>query len=1149
MRWGGHRAGSFPARHVLLLVLLLTAALGLARPGLAASTVDIARAATQQDLTSFLAGLQTPQRSITIERPDGAAGAPGQMTLNGQGPGPVFNWVAAGFTNSSSDQVSVVLAVPHQGFTGSGFYPPRPAGPRVYGTVIAGDGQLSNLPPVPGESAYLLTLKPGGTASVAFEVTGGVVPVTLWQRAAYDAHKDFTSFFRGALLGISVLIAIAMLALYGFRARALFPVAGGFALAAIGFMLLEAGHLAVSLAPFGLTGSTLQVLRAVIEGLMAGFLLLLLAMLADLPRLSRVAANLLLITGCLAFAIPIYGVAEPLLATALARLVFAATALGGFGLILFLWWKGYAKPETAVLSWTAVLLWTMLAVVAALFSDPGSSIASVLAMGLAALLVILGFVLAHHAFAQGYLSRHFFREAGRHALALAGARAFVWDWQPEEGELFLSPEIARALAQPANAFEDVAAEAFLELMHPSDRSAYLATIAEAEADGRSPIERKFRLRHGDGSYRWFELRARSITGGSGYRAARCIGTITDVTNAKIAEERLLKDAVYDMVTGLPNRALFSDRLQRAIDGLEPGATTALFVLLVDLDRFKIVNDAMGHEAGDALLSIIGRRLKAEAEAVDTVARLPGDQFAILYHEVPGGRAVDAFAQSLLKTVARPVKFEDQEYFLSASIGVAQYRPEVQDAEKLMKDAAVALYEARRQGVGAVELFNPAMVDDRAELVVLEAELRRAIERNEIEVHYQPIARLADMHLAGFEALVRWRHPTLGLLAPESFISLAEETGMIRDIGRVVLNEAGRQLGIWQRAYRTAEPAFVAVNISSAQLIEPSLLDDVKQIIGREGLLRGSFKIEVTESLVMEYPERATQILERFRELGVGLSCDDFGTGYSSLSSLRKLPFDTLKVDRSFISSEAQDHRAMIILQSIIAMGHELGLVIVAEGIENQDQVDRLGELDCDFGQGFFIGKPMSAKQVNDALAGLPYAHSSGRTAITWLWERAIKDPPPEPALRRVTGQDVQRPEPERKPPRVYTPMPRRPEPAPVLPLNTPAVEAAAPPAEVAVLPAEITAPLPSEPAGQPVVEEPVVASPEPEPEAAAAAMELPSSGRESVPRSVEPVEEAVLEISPPAPHAVETLPVDEAPPPPRRRKRQRKVSLPGDYEG
>jgi diguanylate cyclase (GGDEF)-like protein len=1088
--------------------------------------VDVSRPVPQQNLAGFLAGLQTDQRTITIERPDGGLGAAGQMTLTAKGPGPLFNWVAAGFSNRSGEQVSVILAVPHQGFTGSGFYPPRLAGPRVYGTALAGDGQLSGLPPVPGESAYLLTLSPGGTVSVAFEVTPGVLPVTLWQRAAYDGHKDFASFFRGALLGISVLIALALFALYGFRARAVFPVAGGFALAAIGFMLFEAGHLTVVLAQFGITGFTLQVLRAVIEGLMAGFLLLLLAMLADLPRISHMAGNLLLAVACLAFAIPIYGVAEPLIATALARTVFVFAALGGFGLIMFLWWRGEVKAETVVLSWTAVLLWTMLAVLAALGSEPGSSIAAVVVIGLAALLVILGFVLAHHAFAQGYLSRHFFREAGRHALALAGARAYVWDWQPEEGELFLSPEIARALAQPANAFEDAAGEAFLELMHPADRSAYLATIAEAEADGRNPIERKFRLRHGDGSYRWFDLRARSITGGNGFRAARCIGTITDVTNAKIAEERLLKDAVYDMVTGLPNRALFSDRLQRAIDGLEPGAATALFVLLVDLDRFKTVNDAMGHEAGDALLSIIGRRLKAEAEMVDTVARLPGDQFAILYHEVPDGRTVDAFAQALLQTVARPVKFEEQEYFLTASIGVAQYRPEVQDADKLMKDAAVALYEARRKGTGAVELFNPLMVDDRAELVVLEAELRRAIERNEIEVHYQPIARLADMHLAGFEALVRWRHPSLGLLAPESFLGLAEETGMIRDIGRVVLNEAGRQLGIWQRAYRTAEPAFVAVNISSAQLIEPGLLDDVKQIISREGLMRGSFKIEVTESLVMEYPERATQILERFRELGVGLSCDDFGTGYSSLSSLRKLPFDTLKVDRSFIAPEAQDHRAVVILQSIIAMGHDLGLAIVAEGIENQDQVDRLGELGCDFGQGFFIGKPLSAKQVNDALAGLPYAHTSGRTAITWLWERAIKDPPPEPALRRVTAEDVRRPEPEKKPAR---PFPRRrmePDPEPKAEAASPEAGSDVAPPTDAVVQADAEA------------EVAVIVSQE--------AVEAVAEDM-----AADPADEKVAEldtVDPPEEGAAVVV-VADPPPVRRRRKRQRRVSLPSDDEG
>ncbi len=1139
MRWGGDRTGRAPGRNLLFMVLLLAAALGLARPGFAIDLVDIAKPVTQQDLDNYLAGLQTDQRSVSIERPDARTAVRTQMQLNAVGPGPLFNWVAAGFTNSGPEPVSVVLAIPHQGFTGSGFFPARRVGPRVFSQALAGDGQIEPLPPGPGENAYLLTLPPGGTAAVAFEVTSGMLPVTLWQRAAYDGHKDFFSFFRGALLGISVLIALAMFALYGFRARGLFPVAGGFALSAVAFMLFEAGHLTAPVAQLALPFLSLQVMRALIEGLMAGFLLLLLAMLADLSRISRVAGSLLLIVAALAFAVPIYGFAEPMIATAIARAVFAAAAGLGFLLLLVMWWKGEVKAETALLSWGAVVLWTLLAAVAALASDPGSSISAVLAMGLAALLVILGFVLAHHAFAQGYLSRHFFREAGRHALALAGARAFVWDWQPEEGELYLSPEIARALAQPVNAFEGAASEAFLELMHPADRSAYLATISEAEQDGRSPIERKFRLRHGDGSYRWFELRARSISG-SGYRAARCIGTIADVTNAKIAEERLLKDAVYDMVTGLPNRALFADRLQRAVDGIEPGAVTGLFVLLVDLDRFKIVNDAMGHEAGDALLSIIGRRLKAEADAADTVARFPGDQFAILFHEVPGGRSVDGFTQALLKTVARPVKFEHQEYFLTASIGVAQYRPEVPDAERLMKDAAVALYEARRRSAGAVELFDPSMVDDRAELVVLEAELRRAIERNEIEVHYQPIARLADMHLAGFEALVRWRHPNMGLLAPESFLSLAEETGMIRDIGRVVLNEAGRQLGIWQRAYRTSEPAFVAVNISSAQLIEPSLLDDVKQIIGREGLLRGSFKIEVTESLVMQYPERAAQILERFREFGVGLSCDDFGTGYSSLSSLRKLPFDTLKVDRSFISPEAQDHRAMVILQSIIEMGHALGLTIVAEGIENQDQVDRLGDLGCDFGQGYFIGKPMSAKQVNDALAGLPYAHTSGRTAITWLWERAVKDPPPEPAVRRVTARDLETAASGLRPTRA----PVRPRPlAGVTPPVPEPVPAPAPvedvPPQIADLPEPAAAPEPDAMLA-PLPEEPLPAA---EPEAVVDVEQGVDDALE-----VEPEHAAQPDVAE-APAAEQAAAEPPPPPPPRRRKRQRRVELPNDYEG
>jgi EAL domain-containing protein (putative c-di-GMP-specific phosphodiesterase class I) len=323
---------------------------------------------------------------------------------------------------------------------------------------------------------------------------------------------------------------------------------------------------------------------------------------------------------------------------------------------------------------------------------------------------------------------------------------------------------------------------------------------------------------------------------------------------------------------------------------------------------------------------------------------------------------------------------------------------------------VALYEAKRRGKDSAELFRPTMRDDRNELVTLESDLRRAVERGEIEVHYQPIARLTDMDLAGFEALVRWRHPSLGLLGPDRFLKVAEQAGLIKDLGRHVLVESGRQLGIWQRAFRPTQPLFVAVNVSSSQLVGSALVEDVQSILARESIIRDTFKIEVTESVVMENPELAAQILDRLKLLGVGLSCDDFGTGYSSLSNLRRLPFDTLKIDRAFLEAEMVDERAYIILRNIIALAHDLGLVLVAEGIEAQEHIDRLSALGCQYGQGFFIGQPMTAKQVIDALSGVPYSGSK-KNVMTLLWERMVGDktekrkepliaPPPPPVIAK-----------------------------------------------------------------------------------------------------------------------------------------------------
>ena len=971
----------------------------------AANLADVGTSGPRLDLLPYVATLETDRRDVPIEKPGSVSVTKDFMILRAKGAGPTFRWVAAGFTNSATSARSVVIAIADQGFVGSGLYWPKQPGGHVDSITTAGAVKLQRLS-VAGQEAYGFTLDPGKTVAIAFEIGGpSLSAVSLWQRDVFDDQKDYYAFFRGSLLGIAALLSVALVALYGFRSRSVFLAASGFAIASVGFMLLEAGHLPVILEALPFPALNLAVARSLLEGLMAVFLIFYLVTLLDLRRFVPLLENAPLLVVGLILAVAAGSFADPAAASGIARTIFGVTALAGFVLILFLWRRSDPKAETALVSWSAIVLWAFTALVVLLANPRHTALSPTLLAGLCAVLIVMVFTLVHHAFSKGYLSQHFFREAGRRALALAGARAYVWDWQPEDYDLHVGEELERALGLQPGLMNEAGVETFLDLMHPADRSAYLAAIETAEQQGNGIIERQFRLRHDDGDYRWFQLRGRGMPG-SGQRAIRCIGTLTDVTDAKRAEERLLRDAVYDAVTGLPNRALFLDRVARAVAAAPTDVEAKVYVVLADIDRFKIVNDALGHEAGDSLLTVVARRLAAEVGPADTVSRLPGGQFAVLFLGEETERSVTVFSERIRNAIALPITLDAQEIFLTASIGVAHNRDPGLSAEQLLKDATIALYEAKRRGNGAIEVFRPAMRDDRAELVVLESELRRAIQRNEIEVHYQPIARLADMNLAGFEALVRWRHPVLGLLAPESFVGLAEQTGMIKDIGRAVLNESGRQLGIWQRSFRQAEPVFIAVNISSAQLMEPGLLEDIAQVLRREAVSGDSLKIEVTESLVMQYPERAGHILGRLKELGVGLSCDDFGTGHSSLSSLRKLPFDTLKVDRTFIAAEPSDQRATVILEAIVALAHALGLVIVAEGIESQEQVDRLGALDCDMGQGYFIGRPMTAKQVTDALAGLPYTASSGRTAITWLWERAAKDPAPVPLSTEVTATGI-----------------------------------------------------------------------------------------------------------------------------------------------
>ena len=979
-----NRGKFFGAAELRLALLALAALVVLLIPAHAEGLFDISTLRTNQDLSPYLRTLSTEQQQIIVEMPPNAAGKVESLSLESVGKGPLFQWKILALTNNGASPRNLVLVIDNQRFAGSGIIMPQAPGSVVLAASQAGGAQISSLPAL-SHDAFSIDLEPSTSAALAFQVSSDRTSVMLWDRESYDLNVRSLAFFRGALLGINLLLVVTVILLFTSQFRLPLLAGGLFTLSATAFMAFEAGYLSQPFWIIGFFNLKPVELRAIIESFMTISALLCLGTMTEVRRAVPMVFNASMMLALLALALPVYAFIDPEFVSTLSRIFFALISIVAVVVLYLL--RNRKPPRVTIIQWSLLLVWVILAMLAALGDADGFPYSPVLLLGLTTVLIAFTYGFTKTVAGDGLISQHIFQEAGRRGLALAGAQQYVWDWHPQDRQFYVSEELERALGHPQGTFRQAGSEALLDIMHPSDRTAYLAALESTERRGRGFISRDLRLQRGDGTYRWFELRARGMSGPDS-RLVRAIGTLSDITNTKRAEERLLNDAVYDQVTGLPNRALLLDRLNREI---AMHHVENLYVMLLDIDRFKDINDGLGFDAGDGLLNVVGRRISSLVDPEDTVARLPGNQFAVLVPNAGPNRNVPKFAEAVCALIAQPVAIKNQEVFLTANMGVARYRQLGQTADQFMKDAAIALYEAKRRGNENVQFFQPSMRDERGELVALEGELRRALERNEIEVHYQPIARLRDMDIAGFEALVRWRHPVLGLMPPESFLEVAEQTGMIRDIGRFVLNEATRQLGIWQRAFRPTDPVFMAVNVSASQLLESDLVSDIGAAIIREAVYRQTLKIEITESVVMQYPEKAAGLLERIKQLGVGLACDDFGTGYSSLSSLRNLPFDTLKVDRSFVTPDPSDDRAAIILEAIIALAHDLGLSIVAEGIENQAQVDRLGGLMCDYGQGYFIGAPMTAKQVTETLAALPYVQDYGKSVISSLLERAEAD--------------------------------------------------------------------------------------------------------------------------------------------------------------
>ncbi|WP_426210394.1 bifunctional diguanylate cyclase/phosphodiesterase [Massilia sp. TWP1-3-3] len=486
----------------------------------------------------------------------------------------------------------------------------------------------------------------------------------------------------------------------------------------------------------------------------------------------------------------------------------------------------------------------------------------------------------------------------------------------------------------------------------------------AQVMAHEPFEDlEYATRDDFGELRWFCVNGEPLFDErgnfSGYR-----GTGTDITARKLTEQRIGHIAQHDVLTGLPNRSLLQDRLAEAV-AYSARSARPVWVMLVDLDRFKFVNDSMGHKAGDVLLMTIAARLRSALRDTDTVARLSGDEFVVILAEHDDEQLAPDIVQRLMDAIAQPVILGTKEFFVTCSIGVAVHPPNGAASDSLIEHADIAMYRAKKLGRNNFQFYTPAMNEEAMERVRIESALRNALERNEFVLHYQPQVNLASGQIVGMEALIRWQHPELGVVAPSRFISVAEETGLIVPIGAWVMRTACRQNKQWQDAGLGA--LRVAVNLSARQFAAPDLLADITGVLEQTGLAAACLEIELTESLFMSDVTTAVEVLHGMKSLGVNLSIDDFGTGYSSLSYLSRFPIDVLKIDRSFVSDIASDASDAAIVASIIALAHNLKLSVIAEGVETAEQLDYLRRHGCDEMQGYYFSRPLAADHFEHLL--------------------------------------------------------------------------------------------------------------------------------------------------------------------------------------
>ncbi len=989
----------FPRRiaAALRLLVLVGFVLSTCRPAFAVQSVRVSADSDAIDLTHAVEHYSAQGDRIQVSTAPGADGIVRRIEVSALEAGAQPAWIVFALTNDSDEQLTRLIVAPHFRLVGSGVVWPDLGSSRIT-TITASQGQAPDREDNPQADVFRLTLDPGTTVTYVAELRTPSLPqLYLWEPDAFKDKSTSLTLYEGILIGIAGLLALFLTIVFVVRGAMIFPAAAALAWAVFAYVCIDFGFWRKM---FGLEDASERIWRAGVEATIAATLIMFLFAYLNLRRWHVRYLHFALAWLVLMAAVVALSVFNAPVAAGVARISIATVAGVGLLLILSLAARGSDRAVMLIPTWYLLAVWVVAAGAAALGYLTNDLASPGLVGGLVLIVMLIGFTVMQFAFSG---ARSGGGDSGgdgeRRSLAMAGSGEAIFDWNVVNDEISGSESLESQLGLKRGALEG-SAVGWLDVLHPLDRDRYSLALDGLLHQRSGRINHELRLRGADGHYFWYMLKARPVVSADG-EVVRVVGSLADVTELKSAEERMLHDAIHDNLTGLPNRELFHDRLDTAVQLAQKPGAAAPVTLVVDIDDFKRVNDSYGLSMGDSTLLAIARRIARDLKPGDTLARLAGDQFGVIFLaeatlsersksypsksdlsksdlsksdalKVDHPKAdLSARLDALRAALAAPISFGEREIALTVSIGAAVYDPKLHSkGGDLVADAQLALANAKKAGGDRVELFTPIMRSLRSDRRTLENDVRHALERGEIMVLFRPVVRLEDRTVAGFQALTRWRHPRLGVLDESEFGAAAESTGAAIDIGAFALETTARELAAWQKALEVNPPIFATVGASSRQMLGHDLLTDVRAALSRHFVQRGSLKIAVAESLVMENPEYAAVLLRRVREIGAALMLDRFGAGYTSLGHLPQYRFDAMRIDASLVRPNAFGQRSPI-LRSIVAMAQEMGMDVISEGADTELDAVELAQIGCQFAQGAAFGQPMSAVAARKLMGAEP----------------------------------------------------------------------------------------------------------------------------------------------------------------------------------